>query len=157
MLSTTPNYQNVSIVSHLEYPIANSPRLGVDYAFQALAIDEKRLTFPPTLWHKTARSPAKELQQCWFPGVHGNIGGQAESLPTAGDYGEIGNNTFAWMVSFTYSSRLPDVGLLTYSSYLRWTTSLGCSRSNNSPSTPSLKSIGSQWIDSPMVGGVGPS
>ncbi|KAK0761650.1 hypothetical protein N5P37_005702 [Trichoderma harzianum] len=70
----------------------------VDYAFQALAIDEQRLTFPPTLWHKTAHSPAKELQQCWFPGVHGNIGGQAESRPTAGDYGEIGDNTFAWMV-----------------------------------------------------------
>lgn len=133
------------------------PRLGVDYAFQALAIDEQRLTFPPTLWHRTAHSPAKELQQCWFPGVHGNIGGQAESRPTAGDYGEIGDNTFAWMVSFTYSSRLPDVGLLTHSSYLRWTTSLGCSRSKSSPSTPSLKSIGSRWTDSPMVGGVGPS
>ncbi|KAH6976752.1 hypothetical protein EDB80DRAFT_658241 [Ilyonectria destructans] len=70
----------------------------VDYAFQALAIDEKRLTFPPTIWHKTDDSPAKELQQCWFPGVHGNIGGQADFPPTAGDQGEIGNNTFAWMV-----------------------------------------------------------
>ncbi|EXA31308.1 hypothetical protein FOVG_17361 [Fusarium oxysporum f. sp. pisi HDV247] len=42
---------------------------NLDYAFQALAIDEKRLTFPPTLWHKTADGPAKDLQQCWFPGV----------------------------------------------------------------------------------------
>lgn len=49
----------------------------LDYAFQALAIDENRITFPPTLWHKTADGPAKDLQQCWFPGVHSNIGGGA--------------------------------------------------------------------------------
>ncbi|KPM39236.1 hypothetical protein AK830_g7343 [Neonectria ditissima] len=71
---------------------------SVDYAFQALAIDEKRLTFPPTIWHKTDNSPAKELKQCWFPGVHGNIGGQADAPHTGGDQGEIGYNTFAWMV-----------------------------------------------------------
>ncbi|KAK2471090.1 hypothetical protein H9L39_17321 [Fusarium oxysporum f. sp. albedinis] len=37
---------------------------NIDYAFQALAIDEKRLTFPPTLWHKSSDGPAKNLQQC---------------------------------------------------------------------------------------------
>ena len=47
----------------------------MDYAFQALAIDETRLTFPPTIWHKNSEGPAKELQQCWFPGVHRDIGG----------------------------------------------------------------------------------
>ncbi|KAH7116646.1 hypothetical protein B0J13DRAFT_590304 [Dactylonectria estremocensis] len=57
----------------------------VDYAFQALAIDEKRLTFLPTIWYKTHDS------------VYGNIGGQADSPPTAGDQGEIGNNTLAWI------------------------------------------------------------
>ena len=74
----------------------------LDYAFQALAIDEKRLTFLPTLWHKTTDGPAKDLQQCWFPGVHGNIGGQAEDPRSAGDFEEIGDNTLAWMVSFSY-------------------------------------------------------
>ncbi|KAH7010904.1 uncharacterized protein B0I36DRAFT_324482 [Microdochium trichocladiopsis] len=71
---------------------------NLDYAFQALAIDEKRLTFPPTLWHKTADGPAKDLQQCWFPGVHGNIGGQREDSHALVDFEEIGHNTFAWMV-----------------------------------------------------------
>ncbi|KGO37688.1 protein of unknown function DUF2235 [Penicillium expansum] len=71
---------------------------NLDYAFQALAIDERRKTYLPTLWHKTSDAPAKELQQCWFPGVHRNIGGQAEDPPTAGDHEEIGNITFAWMV-----------------------------------------------------------
>jgi len=71
----------------------------VDYAFQALAIDEKRLTFPPTLWHKTDDAPAKDVQQCWFPGVHANIGGQAADPRALGDFEEIGDVTFAWMVS----------------------------------------------------------
>ncbi|KAJ6127665.1 hypothetical protein N7523_003277 [Penicillium sp. IBT 18751x] len=64
---------------------------NIDFAFQALAIDERRLTFPPTLWHKTQDAPAKDLQQCWFPGVHRNIGGGAVDH-------EIEDITFAWMV-----------------------------------------------------------
>jgi hypothetical protein len=71
----------------------------IDYAFQALAIDEKRSNFPPTLWHKTFDGPAKDLQQCWFPGVHSNIGGQAEVPRAYGDFEEISDITFAWMVS----------------------------------------------------------
>jgi hypothetical protein len=71
------------------------PRLpggvDIDYAFQALSIDERRLTFPPTLWHRTQDAPAKDLQQCWFPGVHQNIGGGALDC-------EIEDITFAWMV-----------------------------------------------------------
>ena len=78
---------------------ANESLADLDYAFQALAIDEKRITFPPTLWHKFDGGPAKDLQQCWFPGVHGNIGGQAEDPRDAGDFEEIGACTFAWMVS----------------------------------------------------------
>jgi hypothetical protein len=72
--------------------------LDNQYVFQALAIDEKRLTFPPTLWHKTEDGPTEDLQQCWFPGIHSNIGGQAEIQRDLGDYEEIGYNTFAWMV-----------------------------------------------------------
>ncbi|KAH6850432.1 hypothetical protein B0I37DRAFT_413827 [Chaetomium sp. MPI-CAGE-AT-0009] len=69
---------------------------NVDYAFQALAIDENRPSFTPTLWHKTSDSPAKDLQQCWFPGVHSNIGGgQSASKLT---FEEIGHITFAWML-----------------------------------------------------------
>lgn len=59
------------------------------------------MTFPPTLWHATEGQPAKQLQQCWFPGVHGNIGGQAEDPRDRGDLEEIGDITFAWMVSIT--------------------------------------------------------
>ncbi|ENH68115.1 hypothetical protein FOC1_g10003743 [Fusarium oxysporum f. sp. cubense race 1] len=101
---------------------------NLDYAFQALAIDEKRLTFPPTLWHKTADGPAKDLQQCWFPGVHGNIGGQRDDLHASADFEEIGHNTFAWMAgSFPSYCLIYDPNSLT-SSCFRWTISLTCSR-----------------------------
>jgi uncharacterized protein (DUF2235 family) len=48
----------------------------VDYAYHALAIDEKRKAFIPTLWTKQSTSPKSQvLEQVWFPGVHCNIGG----------------------------------------------------------------------------------
>lgn len=51
----------------------------VDYAYQALAIDEKRKPFLPSLWKKQPTSPASQvLEQVWFPGVHCNVGGGYE-------------------------------------------------------------------------------
>jgi len=51
----------------------------VDYAYQALAIDEKRKLFIPTLWTKQPTSPESQiLEQVWFPGVHCNVGGGYE-------------------------------------------------------------------------------
>jgi len=48
----------------------------VNHAYQALAIDEKRKPFLPSVWKKQATSPASQvLEQAWFPGVHSNIGG----------------------------------------------------------------------------------
>ena len=70
--------------------------LDIEHAFQSLALDEKRITFPPTLWHKT--SDKQHLEQCWFPGVHANVGGQAEYPMFFSDRSELAANTFAWMV-----------------------------------------------------------
>lgn len=48
----------------------------VDYAYQALAIDEQRKPFIPCLWTKQPTSPDSQvLEQAWFSGVHCNIGG----------------------------------------------------------------------------------
>jgi uncharacterized protein (DUF2235 family) len=46
-------------------------------AFHALAIDEQRRPFAPTLWHQQAGDAAdgQELQQVWFAGVHCDVGG----------------------------------------------------------------------------------
>ncbi len=43
---------------------------------QALAIDDERHTFHPTLWeHDETRSEDKRIEQVWFAGVHSNVGG----------------------------------------------------------------------------------
>ena len=53
-------------------------RLGmhVATACHALAIDERRGPFLPTLWEKQAGAPAdQQLLQAWFAGVHSDVGG----------------------------------------------------------------------------------
>ena len=48
----------------------------IEFAYQALSVDEKRKPFEPSIWtrHKEA-SPTQVLEQAWFPGVHCNVGG----------------------------------------------------------------------------------
>ena len=43
-------------------------------AYQALAIDERRRAFKPTLWQQQPDAQ-QVLEQVWFAGVHSNIGG----------------------------------------------------------------------------------
>lgn len=48
----------------------------VGNAFQALAIDERRGPFRPTLWTQSPDTPATQrLEQVWFAGVHCDVGG----------------------------------------------------------------------------------
>jgi hypothetical protein len=48
----------------------------VQNAFHALAIDERRKTFSPTLWETSPNMPKEnKMEQVWFSGVHANIGG----------------------------------------------------------------------------------
>lgn len=56
------NYHDVSLVP------------AIRHARHALAIDEKRKPFRPTLWTDPRRDD-QTLEQRWFPGVHSNIGG----------------------------------------------------------------------------------
>jgi uncharacterized protein (DUF2235 family) len=44
-------------------------------AFQALAIDEQRSAFKPTLWNQSSDAKNQVLEQVWFSGVHCNVGG----------------------------------------------------------------------------------
>lgn len=51
----------------------------VDYAYHAVALDEKRGMFEPTLW-ELSKSVSREkinqvMEQLWFPGSHSNVGG----------------------------------------------------------------------------------
>lgn len=78
--------ENVKPYSFVNTKVAQS----IQYAFQALAIDEKRHYFTPTLWEwPDVPNRLVVLKQCWFPGCHSNIGGSYE------DAG-IANITLAW-------------------------------------------------------------
>lgn len=73
-------------------------------AFHALAIDERRCEFPATVWTGPF-APGQHVEQVWFCGVHGDVGGgepmdatQSEGLPDI---------TLAWMMS-----RASDCGLI---------------------------------------------
>jgi uncharacterized protein (DUF2235 family) len=63
---------------------------GIQNAYHALAIDEKRKAFAPSLW---ARPSAWKglLEQVWFPGVHSNVGGSYHPDGLA-------NEALHWMV-----------------------------------------------------------
>jgi uncharacterized protein (DUF2235 family) len=47
---------------------------NVRFAYHALAIDERRGPFKPTLWDYQPK-PGQKLEQMWFCGVHSDIGG----------------------------------------------------------------------------------
>lgn len=64
---------------------------NVAIARHALAIDEQRSDFEPTLWKPQAGT---DLQQVWFPGVHGSVGG---GLAPDLDGGLLSDIALAWM------------------------------------------------------------
>lgn len=47
-------------------------------AFHALAVDERRKPFAPTLWTAAAPVPGQRVEQVWFAGAHSNVGGGYE-------------------------------------------------------------------------------
>ena len=62
---------------------------NIDFAFQALALNEERLLFQPLVWEKDIEppdspDPPQTLKQCWFLGDHSNIGGGNEDNTVAG-------------------------------------------------------------------------
>lgn len=81
---------------HKEYSFINQEvPSNLEFAYQALALDEERKAFAPTLWESPrpgASSKLKVLRQCWFPGVHSSVGG---------DYPDtsIADLTLAWMIT----------------------------------------------------------
>jgi len=64
----------------------------VDNAFQALAIDELRKPFQPSIWDQNAKPSDQVLEQVWFAGVHSNVGG---SYPQTG----LSDVTLLWMIA----------------------------------------------------------
>ncbi|MEC8858929.1 MAG: DUF2235 domain-containing protein [Pseudomonadota bacterium] len=55
----------------------HNARLGTNIlnAYHALAINEKRAPFQPTLWQWPLPQQIQNIEQVWFAGVHSNVGG----------------------------------------------------------------------------------
>ncbi|KAF1840427.1 uncharacterized protein K460DRAFT_297110 [Cucurbitaria berberidis CBS 394.84] len=78
----------------------------IEHAYQALALDERRKAFRPTLWYipkdlvDDPDRPTPELKQAWFPGVHINCGGGSDDCfgEMKGDSENISTATLCWML-----------------------------------------------------------
>ena len=71
-------------------------RLGksIRHGFQALAMDETRAVFDPVMWRCPAESIGR-VQQMWFRGAHGDIGGMIGQLT---DSRPLANIPLVWMI-----------------------------------------------------------
>lgn len=62
----------------------------VEYAYHALAIDEHRAPFEPTLWLYKPK-PGQTIEQVWFCGAHSDVGG---GYPTC----DLSDIALDWMI-----------------------------------------------------------
>lgn len=72
-------------------------------AFHALALDEDRAAFRPVTWH-VAPGWQGRVEQMWFAGAHGDVGGNVWTKPEARP---LANISLVWMVR-----RAVDCGLI---------------------------------------------
>lgn len=63
---------------------------NTDYAYHALAIDERREPFRPSVWTGT-HDDCQEMKQVWFAGSHTNVGGGYR-------YPGLADTAFLWMI-----------------------------------------------------------
>lgn len=71
-------------------------RLGpsVNHGYQALALDESRSVLEPLIWDSGATGAAR-IEQVWFKGCHGDIGGQLPGFEMARP---LANIPLVWML-----------------------------------------------------------
>ncbi len=76
-------------------------RLGriVKTARHAVAIDEHRMDFRPTLWVDLHLNQNQDVKQIWFTGVHGDIGGGYANTG-------LGDITLEWMMQAAHTAGL---------------------------------------------------
>jgi uncharacterized protein (DUF2235 family) len=74
-----------NLLSRRRYQFHDTNLSGlVDYAYHAIAIDERRKPFTPTLWEKIPKpipGYTTTVEQRWFAGAHGNVGGGGTNQP----------------------------------------------------------------------------
>lgn len=74
------------------YPFVDSQLdRNIENAFQALSLHEHRLHFSPLVWERGENNESK-LEQCWFSGYHGDVGGGDNEGPLA-------HFALAWLIT----------------------------------------------------------
>ncbi len=112
----------------------HSPHLGqtVRHGFHALAMDETRAAFAPVLWCTDA-SDRGRVEQVWFRGAHGDVGGQLGGYEAARP---LANIPLVWMLEQAERCglALPD----------GWRTRFPCDA--NAPSVGTLRGWGWMFV-----------
>jgi uncharacterized protein (DUF2235 family) len=70
----------------------------VKNACQALALDEQRAQFPATLWTGDP-APGQTIQQVWFSGCHGDVGGGTPQGGPVDSGTRLCDITLGWMIA----------------------------------------------------------
>jgi uncharacterized protein (DUF2235 family) len=65
---------------------------NVKHAYQALAVDETRYSFMPIMWNEVSEQRPENIEQVWFPGSHGNVGGGTDRT-------ELSSISLNWMMN----------------------------------------------------------
>jgi uncharacterized protein (DUF2235 family) len=81
------------------HQLAESVRNG----FHALALDETRRAYAPELWYCPPEFPGR-IEQVWFRGTHGDIGGHLSGFEPARP---LANISLVWMLEQAESCNLP--------------------------------------------------
>ena len=76
---------------------------NVKAGFHALALDETRSVYTPVLW-TSRHGYAGRVEQVWFPGTHGDVGGQLGGFEAARP---LANIPLVWMLSKAQQAGLP--------------------------------------------------
>ncbi len=105
----------------------------VQVARHALALDETRSVYRPVLWDTANVRDGQDVQQVWFKGSHGDIGGHLSGRLNARALGNISLNWMLteaqaadlslppnWQARFPMDSAAPSVGTISGFSKLMW-------------------------------------
>lgn len=93
-----PEYSNGERVDAFKFT-DNKLSTKVSNGFHAIALDEQRHDFTPTLWE-----PSASIEQVVFPGAHADVGG---GYPTNNHESGLSDCALSWMIE-----RLKSVGVL---------------------------------------------
>ncbi|CAE6500180.1 unnamed protein product [Rhizoctonia solani] len=64
---------------------------------QALALDERRGNFIPSVWDHRRTTIVQDAKEVWFKGEHSDVGG-GSACPENGNYSMLSNIPFRWMI-----------------------------------------------------------